>query len=300
MAEKGSKKWKRFEQLAAEIQREISPDAEVSTNQQIAGKRSGQSRQIDIVVKQKVGQFEILIIIDCKDYKHPLDVRDVESFIGMVEDIGAHKGALISVKGFTGAAVARAKDANVVFEAIPSKPFLIRPINWNEMPLFKEDGTLIDYIRNLVLDRWEDGAIPATIGTHEKVPLTAEDTCTEVDGKLYPVKVLVNAVVTEEMRFGNVPIVELRGFKDAVKDTVLTKGFTTDFLDKQTIHSWPVVASKKDLAVKPILILGMKSTLPRLLPMSTETHSESESSSASSDLPGSEFVEPSSPTDEEE
>jgi len=44
MAEKGSKKCKRFEQLAAEIQREISPEAKVSTNQQIAGKRSGQSR----------------------------------------------------------------------------------------------------------------------------------------------------------------------------------------------------------------------------------------------------------------
>ena len=298
MAAETKKKWKRFEELAAEIQKDLSPQAEVALNQHLMGKRSNQSRQIDIVVKQKIGQFDILIVIDCKDYKHPLDVREVESFIGMVEDVGANKGALISVKGFTKAAKTRAKDSginlyslldakneewgsfvtalvlvrdlqlkaySVTFEAVPFKEFCIKPQKIDEMSLFHEDGTFIDYIRNLVLDRWEDETIPPIPGTHNKIPITGEDVWTRVDEKLYNLKVYVNAVVVEELRFGNLPIVDIRGFKDDVHGGILTKGFTTDFLDFEKISKeWPVILSEEALAVRPVFALGVVSSYPRL------------------------------------
>jgi hypothetical protein len=155
----------------------------------------------------------------------------------MVEDVGANKGALISVRGFTKAAKVRAKDAginlytlidakneewgtyvtapmlvrdaqlkaySITFEGVPGKPFMIRNQNWNEMPLYREDGTFINYMRNLVLDRWEDNTIPAKPGQYNKIPLTPEDTWTEVDGSLYIVKLFLNALVTEDMRFGHI------------------------------------------------------------------------------------------------
>lgn len=298
MAPENKKKWKRFEELAAEIQKELSPQAEVALNEHLVGKRSGQSRQIDIVVKQKVGQFDILIVMDCKDYKHPLDVREVESFIGMVEDIGANKGALISVKGFTKAAKTRAKDSGInlyslldakneewgtfvtvpvlvrdlqlkaygfTFEAVPFKEFCLKPQSLNEMPLFREDGTFINCLRNLVIDRWEDNKIPPTPGTHDKIPITSEDVWTKVGEKLYNLKLYVNAIVVEELRFGNLPVVDIRGFKDDVQGTILTKGFTTDFLDFEKISTeWPVILSEEALAVKPVIVLGVTSSYPRM------------------------------------
>jgi hypothetical protein len=92
-------KWKRFESLVARIQKELSPDAKVTLDDKIMGRRSQTFRQIDISVRRVVGQFEILIIIDCKDYAKPVDVKDAEDFLGLAEDVGANKGALVSSNG---------------------------------------------------------------------------------------------------------------------------------------------------------------------------------------------------------
>jgi Restriction endonuclease len=87
-------KWKQFEDLVAEIQRELTPDAKVSRNVKRKG-RSGTDRQIDVLVQARVGQFEFTIVIECKHHKVPIDITDVEAFISKVEDIGATKGAMV-------------------------------------------------------------------------------------------------------------------------------------------------------------------------------------------------------------
>ena len=60
-------KWKRFEKLAYEIQKEFAGDAEVKLNDSILGVDSQIERQIDISVRRRIGQYPILIVIDCKD-----------------------------------------------------------------------------------------------------------------------------------------------------------------------------------------------------------------------------------------
>jgi predicted helicase len=104
-------KWKQFEELIAEIQQELTPDAKIQTNIKRQGRRSGTSRQIDIVVEFRVGQFDVSIVIDCKDYKSAVDIKDVEAFIAMIEDLGVTKGAIVSASGFSQAAIQRGKDA---------------------------------------------------------------------------------------------------------------------------------------------------------------------------------------------
>jgi hypothetical protein len=52
--------------------------------------------------------LEIQIIIDCKDYNRPVDVKGVEEFDGLLRDVGAQKGVLVCPKGFTETAKARA------------------------------------------------------------------------------------------------------------------------------------------------------------------------------------------------
>jgi hypothetical protein len=82
--------WKRFEELATAIQTELASDARVTPNAKLPGK-SGALRQIDILIEQKAGQYDLRIVVDCKDYKNPVDIKDVESFLGLVSDVGAHK-----------------------------------------------------------------------------------------------------------------------------------------------------------------------------------------------------------------
>jgi hypothetical protein len=75
-------KWKRFEKLVASIQQQLSPQADVLANVRMPGKLSGTARQLDIVVRQSIGQFELFIVIECKDSSRPVDVKTVEEFLG--------------------------------------------------------------------------------------------------------------------------------------------------------------------------------------------------------------------------
>ena len=91
MSQKETPKWKKFEALVASIQEQLSPYASVTLNEKIKGQRSGVFREVDITVRKWVGQFEIIVAIDCKDYVRPIDVKGVEEFIGLVFDINANK-----------------------------------------------------------------------------------------------------------------------------------------------------------------------------------------------------------------
>src|SRR5262245_24130452 len=104
------KKWRRFEEVVSSVQRAYAPNAEVSTNVRVLGRQSKTYRQVDIAVRTRVGQFELFIAIDCKDYREKVDVKDVETFIGLVHDVGANQGALVTTKGYTAAAKTRAEN----------------------------------------------------------------------------------------------------------------------------------------------------------------------------------------------
>ena len=67
------------------------------------------------------------------------------------------------------------------------------------------------------------------------------------------------------MRLGNLPIVDLKGFKDEGTGGVLTKGFTTGVIDFAEISKeWEIVKSEEELAVKPLFVLWVSSTYPRI------------------------------------
>ena len=106
-------KWKRFEKLVYELQKELARDAEVVMNESIQGIDSKVDRQIDIAIRRRVGPYPILIVIDCKDYAVPIDVKDVESFAGMVKDVRANRGALIVSSDFTEAALNLARNHGI-------------------------------------------------------------------------------------------------------------------------------------------------------------------------------------------
>jgi predicted Mrr-cat superfamily restriction endonuclease len=100
---------KDLEILVAQIQKQLSPQAEVLHNVKLPSRTTSTTRQIDVLVKQRIGQYEMKIVIDSKDYKVPVDVKGVEEFYGLVTDVGANKGVLVCPAGFTKAAKERAE-----------------------------------------------------------------------------------------------------------------------------------------------------------------------------------------------
>jgi restriction endonuclease Mrr len=94
------------------IQAQLAPGATITHNVKLTGK-SGVDRQIDVLVEQKIGQYEMRIVLDAKDHKAPVDINDVESFHGLLLDVGAHKGALVCPGGFTEGAKKRARDFEI-------------------------------------------------------------------------------------------------------------------------------------------------------------------------------------------
>lgn len=290
--------WKKFEHLAAAIQRELAPDARVTENAKLMGK-SGSQRQIDILIEQETGQFKLRIAIDCKDYKEPVDVKDVEAFIGLIEDVEANKGAMIAANGFTETAKSRALGAGLdlfrlidtanhkwrSYVSIPavqrdfqlsSYSFTIRGKgrtsfdlrqDFRYMPILRSDGSIIDYACNLVAARWEDETIPAKVGEHHDLSLVNEPTFFQGPDFRFEANITLNALVRELIYFGQLPIVDFRGFKSELEDVTHFKSMTTAPINPENIsREWQKIDSIDQLAVEPVFSLTVKSVYPRYEP----------------------------------
>jgi hypothetical protein len=93
--------WKEFEEIVERLQRAFHPGAKIERNVKLTGRDSQRPRQIDISIRQTVGVQEILIIVECKHWSRKIDVKAVEAFAGVKEDVGAHSGMMISTRGFS-------------------------------------------------------------------------------------------------------------------------------------------------------------------------------------------------------
>lgn len=104
--------WQVYERIAACFEIEAADMAvSVTPNASLIGSLSGVPRQIDILVDARFDEgVERRIIFDAKRRKRKVDVKDVESFEGMMRDVRASKGVLICSSGWTKAAEARAAE----------------------------------------------------------------------------------------------------------------------------------------------------------------------------------------------
>lgn len=105
--------WLDYQQLAAAIYRDLSPDAVVTHNDSILGLHSGAKRQIDVSVRADIGGHTILIIVQAKDLGRPADVNVVGEFKAVINDVRASKGVLICSAGFTATALKLADSLNI-------------------------------------------------------------------------------------------------------------------------------------------------------------------------------------------
>lgn len=84
----------------------------VTPNAHIAGMISGRSRQIDVLIDSRhQSDASQRIVVDAKRRARKVDVSDVEAFLGLMNDVAATHGYLVSPAGYTKAAQRRAQES---------------------------------------------------------------------------------------------------------------------------------------------------------------------------------------------
>lgn len=100
--------WKDYEQEIFESLKATYKDATITLDQTLMGRYSHTNRQIDVLIESYIAGKKIRLIVDGKYFNKNIDVKAVEAFISMVEDVDAKQGILITSKGFSAAAINRA------------------------------------------------------------------------------------------------------------------------------------------------------------------------------------------------
>ncbi|MDX1300914.1 restriction endonuclease [Photobacterium sp.] len=104
--------WKKYERFVAYLCSEefLSDDVTVIPNAKLTGSISKCERQVDVLIDSRFEDGkERRIIVDAKRYKRAINVKDVESFEGMMRDCSASKGILVCPNGYSESAKRRAQ-----------------------------------------------------------------------------------------------------------------------------------------------------------------------------------------------
>ena len=279
-----------FEQLVARIQQQLAPDADVLHDVRLEGRATRRKRQVDVLVTQQVGQYEIRIVIECKDYTRPVDVKGVEGFYGLLGDVGGQKGVLVCPSGFTQTAKARAEGLQIdLYSPVDTDPhkwqarvavpalcdfrsaamsFGIRtsgtfpfemPFDFHQKTqLYDDEGNERGTALANAVEKWNNGTYPTEVGEHHDLPVLNEMTVNTDNGHgmIVPADFTVSLLVQKELYFGQFPITQLSGFKDELRGGIITNAFTVGLLSPDEVErNWKRIADVDAAPVKPVVTL---------------------------------------------
>ncbi|WP_250634200.1 restriction endonuclease [Pinirhizobacter soli] len=103
--------WEVYERLIARmIADQLETGLTVSPNAHVVGKITGVSRQVDVLIDARHDTDNTRrIVVDAKKRSRKVDINDVEAFQGLMADVGATHGYLVSPSGHTKGAEKRAQ-----------------------------------------------------------------------------------------------------------------------------------------------------------------------------------------------
>lgn len=107
----------------------------IHLRRQFEGKRSGHLHEIDVAIETRVAGLDILIVVECKHYNTTVKVGDVLTFVTRIDDIGAHKGVMVSTKGFQKGAIKVARPHGIAL-------VLTEPVWQTIMPSKGRNGSI--------------------------------------------------------------------------------------------------------------------------------------------------------------
>ena len=75
-------------------------------------------RQIDVLIRGKVGPIDILTIVECKDHNKNICVTHVDALDSKMQDVNAQQAVLVSRKGFSKTAIRKAKRVGIALSTV--------------------------------------------------------------------------------------------------------------------------------------------------------------------------------------
>ena len=117
--------WQTYENEIYEHLSLLYPGASIRQDVQLLGRYSQRSRQIDVLIEDDIAGFKTRVVVDGKYFSRRLDVTHIDSFIGLLEDVGATHGLLVTPHGYTKAALRRAHNhtTDVVLDVLNLSEF---------------------------------------------------------------------------------------------------------------------------------------------------------------------------------
>lgn len=95
------RKWQKYEEHILTKLEEQFPDSEILSNQKMRGRYSKTKRQVDVLLRGKLAKWDMLAVVACKCFSRKINVKSVDQFIGMVNDIGGHVGVMFTNMGYS-------------------------------------------------------------------------------------------------------------------------------------------------------------------------------------------------------
>ncbi len=109
MAKRTSSDGKEYEKLAESIFKKIFSHSESAVvERDIKLESEFGDRQFDVVVSNVYADFDVSVIIECKDYGKPIDVSYIDAYVGKLLDFEVKQSVFIAKNGFTGNALKKA------------------------------------------------------------------------------------------------------------------------------------------------------------------------------------------------
>ncbi|MCL3782751.1 restriction endonuclease [Prolixibacteraceae bacterium JC049] len=145
--------WQEYEKFVFEQIKDSFPNAVCEFNSKVFGKYSRGERQCDVLVTQNIAGEKIKILVDAKYYSKKIDVKAVEDFISMCNDVDVSEGILVTPKGYSELAYNRAEnDPSQIILDILSLEDLHHLQGYMAIPYSGEFGCLIQPAFGWIID----------------------------------------------------------------------------------------------------------------------------------------------------
>ena len=83
---------------------------------------SGLPIKIDVSFEVEVAGARIIVLVECKYYGRRVEVGDIDEFFAKLQDIGAHKGIIVTTTGFQEGAQKAAEGRGIAIALLSDSP----------------------------------------------------------------------------------------------------------------------------------------------------------------------------------
>lgn len=106
-----AKPGEQYQQIVKALVQALDPNATVRVGQWIHGPDG--EREVDVEIRACVDGKSHFTLVECKDWRRPVDIQEVDKLVSKSEDLGADLALLYSNSGFTGKAIRKASRVGI-------------------------------------------------------------------------------------------------------------------------------------------------------------------------------------------